>query len=733
MLASVTDALNFISDQKALIELERDVEVRQTNLLSSNCSIKQLERSGLAFGSLDVVNRSIGFGDKTIIELQRSLAHHADRVLPSSEIRVGDLIKLTESATKPSKYKERHQNGTEAVVYKLTEHKLVLAVSESSPKGIDGELELPSRCNVVKLANLGTYDRILRNYDSLAKSLLKREEVRRHASTADDDAARPVYDSVIPLQRSEAQMVDNGVQPACLEPAIGADSDRKARLDETSASLSLSQILLGMQEISEPQQKSDVTILDDALNQSQQDAVKFALHAREVALIHGPPGTGKTSTLIEIIRQLVRLGQRVLVCGASNLAVDNIVERLQVHSVPLTRLGHPARILEATQRSTLDYQTAHSANGALAQDVRDDIAKIFADLAKGKLQGKGRRAKLDEIKLLRKELRVREAGVTSSVIGQARVVLCTCHGAGSKQIMRDTFDVAIIDEAAQALEGSCWIPILKAQKLVLAGDPLQLPPTIKTSDKDFKQAKVSLASISKSSKLCSARNLETTLFDRLLAMYGAKIKCLLSIQYRMNERIMRFASDALYEGKLVAALQVKDRLLCDLVETKGDDVLDHPVIFIDTTGNDMYERADEETGVRTLSKYNENEAVQVVKHISEIVSAGLPPKCIAVISPYNAQVSLLRSLLVHLPDISVGSIDSWQGREAECIIISLVRSNDQREVGFLKESRRLNVAMTRAKRQLCVVGDAGTVRTGSSYLERWMTWLEDESDYRLVL
>ena len=300
------------------------------------------------------------------------------------------------------------------------------------------------------------------------------------------------------------------------------------------------------------------------MNESQVKAVKLALEADTIALIHGPPGTGKSYTLIEIIRQFVNQGKRILVCGASNLAVDNILERLIPFKLPLTRLGHPARVLKNVHTSTLEFQTAHSSSGAIVKDVKQDIEQQLAQLKTGKIKGKQRKEAWGNIKELRKEYRKREQGVIKGVVSQSLIVLATCHGAGGKQLLsQPDFDICIIDESTQALEPSCWIPILKSKKLILAGDPLQLPPTIISRNENLPKLEKEKEK-EKGCLLTPPKTLERTLFERLVRMYGNRIKCLLNTQYRMNELIQNFPSSTLYNDELKAFEGVKSRSLLDL-------------------------------------------------------------------------------------------------------------------------------------------------------------------------
>ncbi|CAL1709626.1 unnamed protein product [Somion occarium] len=685
----------------------------------------------------------------------------------------------------------KRSKAPEGVVYKVTDVRIVIAIDTSDSSE---ELDLPDRCRVLKLANSVTYDRMDKTLDQLEKIVLP-----------------------------------------------------PAESSSTPATTPLLRVLLGLSQPSEKVPVQDLTFFDETLNPSQREAVRFALESPEMACIHGPPGTGKTHTLIEIIRQLTTITPanpkplRLLICGASNLSVDNILERLLALPVSdkgdrlkLTRLGHPARVMakEGVIEATLEVKANRSDEAALAKDVKNELEAALSTLsgkgkaAKGKApRGLERKKMWEEVRALRKEYRQREGKVVETVMGRSQVVLATCHSAGGWQLRNHIFDVAIIDEATQALEAVCWIPVLKAKKLVLAGDPNQLPPTIISIDKpkkdkpkvestkpitltkpketkekiaamptkketlpvksaadvsagtsesedsdvdsqdDVRESKAGRATaksvqITKKPRrergiLRPPRSLETTMFDRLEKMYGPSIKRMLNVQYRMNEKIAAFPSKTMYHSKLTSHPSVASHLLSDLPNTKADtpeeelEVLGTPVVFFDTAGCEYYERleGDGDEG----SRCNENEVMVVKAWVERLISAGVLPSQIAIITPYQAQVSLLTSLMrpIYGLDLEIGTVDGMQGREKDAVIISLVRSNEdvgsqltlsfsrglipsisQREVGFLKDKRRLNVAMTRAKRHLCVIGDSSTVQHGSPYLKKWMSWLENNADVR---
>ena len=478
----------------------------------------------------------------------------------------------------------------------------------------------------------------------------------------------------------------------------------------------LQRVLLGLSSPGKPDPSivKDITFLDLTLNDSQKEAVKFALSMPEVALIHGPPGTGKTYTLIELILQFLKQGQRVLVCGPSNISVDNIVERLSASSpsTPIVRLGHPARLLPGVLNHSLEVLTRSSEAAGIIDDVRKEMDEKQSSIRKTK-SGRERKAIYADLKDLRKEFREREGKCVDGLVTGSKAVLATLHGAGGYQVKGQHFDVVVIDEASQAMEPQCWVPLVFAgssvRKLVLAGDHLQLPPTVKGKDvekeeekKRVKGLEEELAKLSikeDEAKVAKKCGLEETLFDRLLRIYGEDVKRLLNVQYRMHERIMRFPSDELYEKKLVAAEAVKARLLKDLeYEVQDTDDTREPLVFFDTQGGHFTERledaGDGETKKSILlgdSKSNEMEAAVVKMHVRNLIESGVRDEDIAVVTPYNAQLAILSAMLRETyPGLELGSVDGFQGREKEAVIVSLVRSNAEKEVGFLGEKRRLN-------------------------------------------
>ena len=435
-----------------------------------------------------------------------------------------------------------------------------------------------------------------------------------------------------------------------------------------------------------------------------------------------------------------------MVCGPSNISVDNIVERLAPHKIPMVRLGHPARLLPSVLNHSLDVLTKTSEAASLVKDIRTEMDDKQASIKKTR-NGRERRAIYIEIKELRKGYREREKKCVGALVQGSKVVLATLHGAGGSQVRHEQFDVVIIDEASQALEAQCWVPLLFAKKVILAGDHLQLPPTIKSlNTKTLPATKDGIKDKNKvNDKLTDTKgySLETTMFDRLLALHGSSIKRMLTTQYRMHEKIMRFPSSELYESRLIAAPSVQARLLKDLpYDVKETEDTREPLVFWDTQGGDFPEKADDDQPVTDQkktskssllgdSKSNEMEAALVTQHVINLTETGVRAEDIAVVTPYNGQLALLSQYLKErFVGIELGSVDGFQGREKEAVIVSLVRSNPEHEVGFLGEKRRLNVAMTRPKRHLCVIGDSETVGKGSKFLKRWMAFLEEEADLR---
>ncbi|XP_044870039.1 DNA-binding protein SMUBP-2 [Mauremys mutica] len=461
---------------------------------------------------------------------------------------------------------------------------------------------------------------------------------------------------------------------------------------------------------SAPGETKPLKFYNESLDISQREAVSFSLAQKELAIIHGPPGTGKTTTVVELILQAVQQGLKVLCCAPSNIAVDNLVERLAGYKEKILRLGHPARLLETIQHHSLDAVLARGDNAQIVADIRKDIDQAF--IKNKKTQDKGERSHFrNEIKALRKELKEREETAVTEILTRANVVLATNTGASSdgplKLLPENHFDLVVIDECAQALEASCWIPLLKARKCILAGDHKQLPPTI-ISDK------------------AAAKGLSLTLMERLIQKYGERIVKMLTVQYRMHQAIMQWASTEMYCGRLSAHPSVAHHLLKDLPGVASTDETRIPLLLIDTAGCGLFELEVEDE----QSKGNQGEVRLVGLHVLALVKAGVKARDIAVIAPYNLQVDMLREHLCHrYPELEIKSVDGFQGREKEAVVLSFVRSNRKGEVGFLAEDRRINVAVTRARRHVAVICDSRTV-SSQAFLKRLVDYLSEHGEVR---
>ncbi|KAJ8391365.1 hypothetical protein AAFF_G00089950 [Aldrovandia affinis] len=469
-------------------------------------------------------------------------------------------------------------------------------------------------------------------------------------------------------------------------------------------------VLFGYSEPGTLSQSNPMDFFNNGLDEIQREAVAFALTQREVAIIHGPPGTGKTTTVVEVILQAVNQGLKILCCAPSNVAVDHLVECLSRSKVKLLRLGHPARLQECIQKHSLDALLAHSDNTNIIADIRKDIDQAFAKMKKSNDKG-GRSHLKAEVKELRRELRKREERAITQILKGADIVLATNTGASDDGPLRflpkEHFDLVVIDECAQALESSCWISLLKARKCILAGDHKQLPPTIK-------------------SQTAAAKGLSLSLMERLIQKHGVTVVRMLTVQYRMNSAIMQWASQAMYGGKLTAHVSVEKHLLRDLPGVGSTEETETPLLLIDTAGCGLSEMEANDD----QSKGNQGEAEIAALHIKALIEAGVKAKDIAVIAPYNLQVDLLRQQLsLKHPELEIKSVDGFQGREKEAVVLSLVRSNRKGEVGFLAEDRRINVAVTRAKRHLAVVCDSQTIQH-HEFLRSLLDYMSEHGEVR---
>ena len=450
--------------------------------------------------------------------------------------------------------------------------------------------------------------------------------------------------------------------------------------------------------------------LDRSLNEVQREAVQFALSARDVGLIHGPPGTGKTTAVVEVIRQAIRRGRKVLACAPSNLAVDNIFERLLSFGERAVRLGHPARVLPALREHTLDLLVERHPDVRLARKLAKQAMSLFREASRftraAPKPGQKRQLREDAKSLLADARRL-EAQAVDHVLDTASVLCATTTSLDSQLLGNRHFDLAVIDEACQSTEPGCWIPLPRCDRLVLAGDHCQLPPTVVSRD-------------------AAAEGFNISLFERLVALYGSQIARRLTVQYRMNQAIMDFSSLEFYDGQLEAGESVRLHLLADLPGVVAGPLTQTAVEFIDTAGAGFEEQLEPDGE----SRLNPQEAALVCRKVQELVDGGLAASDIAVIAPYAAQVRHLRERLA-MPGLEIDSVDGFQGREKEAVVISLVRSNPKGEIGFLGDVRRMNVAMTRARRKLLITGDSATLSTHPFFC-RMIEYFEGLGAYRTV-
>jgi ATP-dependent RNA/DNA helicase IGHMBP2 len=467
----------------------------------------------------------------------------------------------------------------------------------------------------------------------------------------------------------------------------GARAIARFRAATSSSPLQRVRQILAGERAAEHDRPSPWTPRDQELDEAQRAAVGAALAARDIALIHGPPGTGKTRVLVEVVRQLIDRGERVLVAAASNAAVDHLAGHLSGHGIPLIRLGHPARVDPALEEDTLDAHLARDGLTALARGWMDRARELRrrADARRSRSADRETiRALRDEARALERDARRQLASAQEVVLSRARVIASTCAGADAAVLGESIFDTTIIDEATQATDPIALVALARSPRAVLAGDPHQLPPTVLDAE-------------------AARRGLGVTAFERL-ARGGAS---LLVQQHRMHRDIMAFPSASKYENKLVAAPAVAEHRLEDL-GALPDPLRPGVFVFVDTAGTGWgEERAGDDP-----STSNPSMAARTAAEVRRILSRGVRAEDIAVITPYLAQVRLLRAALDSV--VEIDTVDGFQGREKEAVVVDLVRSNDDGEIGFLSDTRRMNVALTRARRFLLVVGDSATL-AGHSY------------------
>lgn len=489
-----------------------------------------------------------------------------------------------------------------------------------------------------------------------------------------------------------------------------------AALSEKPAEGRLVQILTGAKAPGfEPCHGSEPNLYfkPDSLNASQAAAVQKILHANDLAIVHGPPGTGKTTTLVQAIKAMIKKdNQQILVVAPSNTAVDLLSDKLSDEGLNVLRVGNPARVSERLLSLTLDYKMAEHSHMKEIKRMKKQ-ASAYLDMAHkykrnfGKAERDQRKALFAEARNIMKEVDNSEQYIIKDLVAKAQVITATLVGANHYTVRNLKFNTVVIDEAGQALEPACWIPILKAQKVVLAGDHCQLPPTVKSAE--------------------AAKNgLATTLLEKCVAKHPEAV-VLLEEQYRMNEMIMGYSSSTFYEDRLKAHISVASHVLFSN---------DNPLVFVDTAGCGFDEKTEQ------TSTYNPEEAAFLFRHLTQLVSAldsHYQPEnfpSIAIISPYKQQIDTLKeqflsspALKVYEHKIAINTIDSFQGQERDIVYISMTRSNPENRIGFLSDIRRMNVAMTRARKKLVVIGDSATLSQFPFY-SNFITWAQDRNAYQ---
>ncbi len=454
------------------------------------------------------------------------------------------------------------------------------------------------------------------------------------------------------------------------------------------------------------------------LNESQGRAVANALQAQDVAVIHGPPGTGKTTTLVETILLTLKTEKQVLVCSPSNASVDLLTDLLAARGTDVVRIGHPARVGEDTLKHTLDMRLQADKQFSQIKKLRkqaDEYSRLAHQYKRnfGRTEREQRKLILAEARKLSQEANQTEKYLTDKVLTGAQVVTCTLVGAGNRLLEGRNFRTVFLDEAAQAPEPATWIPVLKAGRVIFAGDHCQLPPTIKSLE-------------------AAREGLGVTLFEKVVARQP-EAPVMLQTQYRMHEKIMNFSNRQFYGGQLQAAGSVKDAVLGE------GEVLREPFTFLDTAGCGFTEESN--PGNQSLS--NPEEGQLLLRYLGQVLEALLAENenameriRIGIISPYRAQVEYLEEAVADFPllhehrkSVTIHTIDGFQGQERDIIGISLVRSNDDGEIGFLQDVRRMNVALTRAKKKLVVAGDSATLANHPFY-QAFLTYVDETSGYR---
>ena len=617
----------------ALMQLEQREDQAQFKLKNAKASIQERQRRGLTWYPVTITQEDIGFGGKMVLELERPASQQGLHLF-----QVGRNASLFGAAAAQSE----DPPTLHGVVTGVRRNKLQLTTTKE---------ELPDW--VLDGGRLGidlTFDEV--SYREMDQALGE---------------------------------------------VIGARGNRLAELRD---------VLLGARQARFRAPHVDDLFYPSPLNDSQLAAVRHVITAQDVGIIHGPPGTGKTTTLVQAVLETIRRERRVLVCAPSNTAVDLLTEKLAERGVNVIRMGNPSRVSDLLLSHTLDARVMAHPNYSKMRAIRqtaDQYRDKANELARQSVRNLGFEARQqrqqfrDESRQLFLQADDLERYITEQVLESVQIITCTLVGASNRNIRHLSFDTVFIDEAAQALEPGCWIPIAKGQRVILAGDHHQLPPTVK-------------------SEKAAREGLRETLFEKCIQRQPGTAR-MLNLQYRMHQQIMAFSSERFYGGQLQADASVRDAGLEAYDPCFATDL---PVEFLDTAGFGFLEV----TIPESRSTANPEEADLLLQRLTQLLKLcdlaahQEDPLTIGVIAPYRAQINCLKDAievneqlngLVQQRLLSVGTVDSFQGQERDIIAISLTRSNRSGDIGFLSDIRRMNVGMTRARRKLLVVGDSSTL------------------------
>ena len=633
------------------MQLEQKEDLAQFKLKNAKASIQERQKRGLTWYPVIIIKEDIGFGGKVVLELERPAGQQTLHLF-----QVGKNASLFDNSPGHSATDRPTLNG---VIISVRRNKLLLATTkEDLPDWALGGGKLGGSKLGVDL----TFDEV------------------------------------------SYREMDNA-----LGEVISAHGNRLAELRD---------VLLGGRQASFRAHKADDLFYPSPLNDSQLSAVRHVITAQDVAIIHGPPGTGKTTTLVQAILETIRRERRVLVCAPSNTAVDLLTEKLAERGVNVIRMGNPSRVSSLLLEHTLDARVmAHPSYSKMrsmrqtADQHRETASELSSKHARDfGFEGRQQRQLLkEEARMLIQAANDLERFITEDVLESVQVITCTLVGASNRNIRHLTFETVFIDEAAQALEPGCWIPIAKGQRVILAGDHHQLPPTVK-------------------SEKAARDGLRETLFEKCIKRQPATAR-MLTLQYRMHDQIMGFSSEQFYDGQLEAHPSVRHAGLEAYDLSFAPDL---PVEFLDTAGSGFLEI----TIPESRSTANPEEADLLLKRLTQLLEPYDQAKyqqdheqgrlTIGVIAPYRAQINYLKDAIEENDDLncllqhrmlSVGTVDSFQGQERDIIAISLTRSNKHGEIGFLSDIRRMNVGMTRARRKLLIVGDSSTLCSNPFFMD----------------